>query len=152
MATKGQAPANFERLKKYQFKPGHSGNPKGRPKSRVPDALARVMPRTKARKFSALTAGEVDEWEKALLNLNMKQLQELAKYEDAPAYPRGLAVAILYDIKNGSTKTVEKLRERQYGTPVQRMELTGAEGDDLFQKPVTPDEAKQLLADLEATC
>lgn len=149
---KGNPHPNVENIRKFQFKPGQSGNPNGRPKSRVPDGLARVMPRSKAKKFSALTAAEVDEWERVLLNLNMKQLQELAKWEDAPAYPRGLAVAMLFDLKNGNTKTAEKLRERQYGTPVQRMELTGAEGTELIKTPVTPTEAKSILEELEKIC
>ena len=40
---------NIENLK--PFKPGQSGNPKGRPKNRVPGVLAKVMPKTKAKKF-----------------------------------------------------------------------------------------------------
>ena len=36
-------------------------------------------------------------------------------------------------MKNGKTTALDKLRERQYGKPTQRMELTGKDGGDLIK-------------------
>lgn len=108
------------------WKPGESGNPKGRPPNRVRGDIAILFgSKRKAANFYDLSLAEIDEWEKAVLALSMDALKTLAQWTDAPAYPKGLAIAILTDMKNGKTATIEKLRERQYGKPVQRVELAG---------------------------
>lgn len=109
------------------FKPGQSGNPKGRPKSRVPAQLAKVMGKSQAKKIFKLNNIELEEWDAILLSLNVNQLKLLAQWDEASAYPKGLAISILYDMKNGNTKTLDKLRERIGGKPSQRLELSGFE-------------------------
>lgn len=117
--------ANEQNLR-APWKPGESGNPKGRPKNRVPEQLAVIFgSKTKAKKFYDLSGGEVDSWEKAVLAMSTDQLKLLAKWGDAPTYPKGLAVAILTDMKNGRTTTIDKLRERQYGKPTQKIDVSG---------------------------
>ena len=55
-------------IEQYQFKPGQSGNPKGRPKNRVPDNLVKIFgSKAKAKKFYCLTAAEINEWEAVIL-------------------------------------------------------------------------------------
>lgn len=134
----------------HQFKPGQSGNPKGRPKSRVPDQLVKIFgSKARAKKFYSLSAVEIDEWEAAILTFNANDLKLLAKWEEAPAYPKGLAIAVLSDMKSGKTTTLDKLRERQYGKPTQRMELTGKDGGDLIPaRTLTKEEAADLLKSL----
>lgn len=108
------------------WKPGESGNPKGRPPSRVRGNIAAIFgSKKRAAGFYDLTLGEVDEWERAVLALSIDALKTLAQWGDAPAYPKGLAIAILTDMKNGKTTTIDKLRERQYGKPTQRVEVSG---------------------------
>jgi hypothetical protein len=109
------------------FKPGQSGNPNGRPKNRVPAQLAKVMGKSQAKKIFNLNNSELEEWEATLLTLNANQLKLLAQWDEASAYPKGLAISILYDMKNGNTKTLDKLRERIGGKPSQRLELSGFE-------------------------
>ena len=132
------------------FKKGQSGNPKGRPKSRVPEQLVKIFgSKARAKKFYSLSAVEIDEWEAAILTFNASDLKLLAKWEDAPAYPKGLAIAVLSDMKAGKTTTLDKLRERQYGKPTQRMEVTGKDGGDLIPaRTLTKEEAADLLKSL----
>jgi len=93
----------------------------------VPAQLAKVMGKSQAKKIFKLNNPELEEWEATLLTLNANQLKLLAQWEEASAYPKGLAISILYDMKNGNTKTLEKLRERIGGKPSQRLELSGFE-------------------------
>lgn len=132
------------------FKKGQSGNPKGRPKSRVPEQLVKIFgSKARAKKFYSLSAVEIDEWEAAILTFNANDLKLLAKWEDAPAYPKGLVIAVLSDMKAGKTTTLDKLRERQYGKPTQRMEVTGKDGGDLIPaRTLTKEEAADLLKSL----
>ena len=139
-----------EDIIKYQFKKGQSGNPKGRPPSRVPEQLVKIMGKVQAKKFYKLSAVEITEWEAALLTMNANQLKLLAQWDEANAYPKGLAISILTDMKNGNTKTLDKLRERVIGRPTQRMEITGKDGSEFMPARVlTKKEAKELLDGLE---
>ncbi|MFK1774396.1 DUF5681 domain-containing protein [Bacteroides fragilis] len=137
-------------IEAHQFKPGQSGNPKGRPKSRVPEQLVKIFgSKARAKKFYSLSSVEIDEWEAAILSFSANDLKLLAKWDAAPAYPKGLAIAVLSDMKNGKTTTLDKLRERQYGKPTQRMELTGKDGGDLIPaRTLTKEEAADLLQSL----
>ena len=137
-------------IEAHQFKPGQSGNPKGRPKSRVPEQLVKIFgSKVRAKKFYSLSSVEIDEWEAAILSFSANDLKLLAKWDAAPAYPKGLAIAVLSDMKNGKTTTLDKLRERQYGKPTQRMELTGKDGGDLIPaRTLTKEEAADLLQSL----
>jgi hypothetical protein len=128
------------------FQKGTSGNPEGRPPSRVPIALKIVLGKKKAKKFYQLNEVEVNEWEAAILTMTTNELKALASWEDANSYAKGLAMGILFDMKNGNTKTIDKLRERQFGKAVQKVELTGADGANLVPARVlSKAEAKELL-------
>lgn len=139
-----------EDIIKYQFKKGQSGNPKGRPPNRVPKQLVKIMGKVQARKFYKLSSEEVTEWEAALLAMSANQLKLLAQWDEANAYPKGLAISILSDMKRGNTKTLDKLRERVIGRPTQRMEITGKDGSEFIPARIlTKKEAVELLQKLE---
>ena len=118
------------------FKPGQSGNPKGRPKSRVSEQLAKVMGKAQAKKIFKLNNLELEEWDAILLTLTVNQLKLLAQWDEASAYPKGLAISILYDMKNRTTKTIDKLRDRVRERLTQRIEITGRDGKDLITDPI----------------
>ncbi len=140
-----------EEFKKHQFKPGQSGNPKGRPKSTAPEMLAVLLgSRTRAKRFYKLTQQDLAAWDELLLSLDMDKLKLLVQTAEAPIYAKGMAMAIVRDMQNGKTATLDRIRERLWGKAVQRVELTGAGGAPLHGKDITMDEARGLIADLEA--
>lgn len=116
---------NPQNIEKYKFKPGQCGNPNGRPKNRAPEKLAKVMGKSKVKKYYGLTNEEVEYWELSLISLRLDEITALAKDPDIPVYVRGLSMAILTETKRGETKTLDKLREHVYGRAKQQLELTG---------------------------
>ncbi len=121
---------------KYQFKKGQSGNPKGRPPNRVPDMLVQIFgSKRRAKQFYNLSSEEVDSWEKAVMAMTTPQLSLLAKWEDTPVYPRGLAISIISDMKNGHTKTLDKLRNQQYEAKPQAIDIT-SKGQQITNAPL----------------
>lgn len=142
--------ANPQNLK-APWKPGQSGNPKGRPKNRVINEwLPACFGKKRTRQMSELTTDEINEIERRLLVASNNELVALAKYDDAPSYAKNLAMAILFDTKHGRTNTIDKLRDRQYGKTVQKVELTGRDGADLIPARVlTKEEIGDLINKLE---
>lgn len=133
------------------WKPGQSGNPKGRPKNRVINTwLPACFGKKRTKQMEELTIDEINTIERRLLVASTDELTMLAKYEGAPAYAKNLVMAILFDTKHGKTTTIDKLRERQYGKAVQKIELTGKDGADLMAPRVlSKDEIGDLLNKLE---
>lgn len=93
---------------------------------------------------------QIDAWEQTFLVLTSAECQLIAKWEGAPMYAKNLAMSLLFDTKNGKTNTIDKLRERQYGKPLQRVEMTGANGKPLNPEPLIVeiiDRAEQVRAE-----
>lgn len=144
-------------IKKFQYKKGQSGNPNGRPPNRVPEQLVKIFgSKQRAKDFYNLNGEEIDSWEKAILSMTTPQLSLLAKWEETPIYPRGLAISIITDMKNGATKTLDKLRDRQYGATRKSIDVT-TNGKDIAKIQSDPlqlhivtstDEYKKILEEI----
>lgn len=135
----------------HQFKPGQSGNPKGRPKSRVPDMLMSALNLKQKKEIQkGLTKEEVDEWEAYIMVAPTDAIAILAQDASIPVYARALARSVLIEIKNGQTKTLDKLRERQFGKEAQKIELTGKDGTPIVQAVrLSEEEAVKLMQKME---
>lgn len=136
-------------LDAYKWKPGQSGNPKGKPKNRAKAYFKRLLSKAQLKKSEGLTADEINTIERKVLEVGLPDLQLLAKDGGSPAYLKNLCMAIIIDMKNGKTDTVDKLRERQYGKAKQQIEVTGKDGAPLMQQPLTQQQAKELIENLE---
>ena len=132
------------------WKKGESGNPKGRPRSRVAEFRVKIMGKAGAKKFYGISTTEVTEWYEFLLTADISELKALAAEETTPALAKTYARAIITDMNAGKTTTIDKISEKLYGKAIQRVEHTGADGGDLIPaRTLTKDEAKELLGDLE---
>lgn len=143
--------ANPENLKGHEFKKGQSGNPKGRPKNRVPSMLMDALKIKNRKELTAsMTQEEVQDWEEYLMVASSDDISLLAQNTKIPIYARSLARAIHMDLKNGKTTTLDKLRERTLGKLTQKLELTGKDGQPLVQaRRLTQEEAKELYESMD---
>lgn len=130
------------------WKKGQSGNPKGRAKNTAKAAYEVVLGKTSAKRLYNLTNADIDEWDNLILSVSITDLQLLVKADNVPAYPRALMMAILTEMKNGTSRTIEKLRDRQHAKAIKH-EITGANGEALIpEKNLTPTEARDFLKNL----
>lgn len=100
-----------------------------------------------------MTKFEIDAIEQKVISISLSEAQLLSKSDDAPMYLKNLCIAIVLDMKNGRTDTIDKLQERQYGKAVQRIEVTGKDGSPIqTQRQMTQTEAKNFIKKLESDC
>lgn len=131
--------------KNTRFKKGQVANPNGRPSvKRVLNILSKALTKTRAEELS-MTKAEVEEWEGKLISLCLEDLKKICKDPEAPTYVVNVAMAIITDIKNGRTITIDKLRDRRYGKVSDKLEITGKDGAELFKGIEVSDEQKNRL-------
>ena len=147
--TEGTA-ANRKYLRE-PWKPGQSGNPAGRQKSRIPALLETYLGKKKVERIEGLNSREINEIEMMVLSLGNKELNTLIKGDDVPMYLKGLALAALHDAKNGRTKTIDLLRDRQFGAVKKEVDVT-SNGQSMGAQSMTPEEAKAMLKKIEESC
>ncbi len=136
-------------IESHKWRKGQSGNPGGKPKDRVRELLKKMLPKSKLRSVEALTLEEINTIEGSILAMELSDLQSLAKAEETPAYAKTLAVAAIIDLKNGKTTTMDRLMDRQYGAPQQRVDIT-SNGNTVGQgRPMTREEQAEYLRRLE---
>lgn len=136
--SKNMTPAQLANLRKPWAK-GECGNPTnknnhGRPKNRATELHKQLLGQKAAKKFYGITNEELDTYDAMLETLTMAELQVLAKADDSPVYLKNYAIAILTDMKNGKTTTIDRIRENRHGKNKQTLEVTGADGQPLVQE------------------
>ena len=145
------SPKSLANLEAHKFKPGQSGNPRGRPRNRVKPLLKKVVSKKRLKDIEGFSESEIALIEQSLLTMTLAELQTLAKTDSVPSYMKGIAIAIISDMKNGKTDTLDSLRIRQYGKVATKVELTGKDGAPLLDTPqaMTQEEALAYLQQLE---
>ena len=142
---------NAEALKAHQWKPGQSGNPNGRPRNRVKELMEGLLTVKQVKENTNLEQRDIDAIEQIILSLDTPALQAIAKSEKTPVYMRTLAMAAMWDMKNGKTQTMNLLRDRQFGAVRKQVDVT-TNGESMVPQSMTPDEAKDLLKKIEESC
>jgi hydroxylamine reductase (hybrid-cluster protein) len=142
-------PKQMANIEGHKFKEGQSGNLAGRPRNRVKKLLREILPKTKLKKTTELTIEEIDTIERIVLAMQLSDLQLFAKADDTPSYMKTLCMAIIIDMKNGKTSTVEKLRDRQYGIPKQQVDITSGGSPLTSPQSMTQEQARKLLDEIE---
>lgn len=122
------------------WKPGQSGNPKGRPKKIVDDSLVKLLGKAQAKKLIKMNAQDIDEWDRVLLSMNAKELVAIANSNEVCIYAKTNANAILSDMKRGTAKTMAQLRDRV--APVtSKIELSG-------ENPFAQKSTEEIMAEI----
>ena len=122
---------------KYQFKKGESGNPNGRP----PKLLNAILKDLKSKGYKEIKADNVKEAYQWLLALPLNELKDIVEDEDQPILLNIVAGEMLS--KNGAFM-LEKVLDRAQGKAVQRQEVTGKDGKDLFDEMTDEDLKKEI--------
>lgn len=152
-------PNSLENLKGHCFKKGQSGNAagfsaKGRRK-REERILAdkqfdELFGKGASKRFRLIDNVSDISWLNKLFSCNAAELTAIAKWNDCPASVKNYAIAMLRDMKDGRTATIDRIRERLYGKPMQIVELTGKGGKDLMpQKDLDEDEIKRIISEMQ---
>ena len=131
-----------------RWKKGESGNPAGKPRSRVKELMEGLLTVKQVKENTNLDDKEINAIEQIIMSLDTTALQAIAKSEKAPTYMRTLAMAAMWDMKNGKTNTMNLLRDRQFGSVKKQVDVT-SNGQGLNEKEISDKEARELIARLE---
>ena len=121
-------PRSIEQIKPFQFRKGQSGNPTGRPRSRIKSLLSELSGCPLL--FRPLRNHELAEIDAALLTMSTEQLAKAANDTAIPAIMRAKAIAILRDMREGKMTAITQIQERVAGKP-KAVDTAGAEVDHI---------------------
>ena len=137
MAKSQLRPKMIEKM----FRPGQSGNPKGRPKL-TPE-------QRELRKLTIETYKEVIE---LVLTGNLKELKEMAEDPSTPAIQVGIAMSFMKAIKAGDYTVIERIAERIVGKIPDLVHVTSQNNTNINTKVaiIDRDLLKKALTDIES--
>jgi len=128
------------------WKPGQSGNPKGRKPNRVDQFKVKVLGKRQAKAYHNMDSHEYEQWCHMLIAAPTSALQALVKADETPSLVKNYAMAILQDTKQGKTSTVRNIADKLFGGATHKLELTGPGGSDLIPaRTLTKEEAAELF-------
>lgn len=116
------------------FKKGKSGNPMGRPPKVT----------TQARR-AGYTLDDVRARIKVLIQMNIKQMDEIILSETSIMLDKIIANALVTDFKKGYIHTLDSLLTRVWGAPKQTIENTGRDGGPM-ELAIVDDETLRKVA------
>jgi hypothetical protein len=99
-----------------KFKPGESGNPKGRPRK-----LVSLL------KEQGYKLSEINDTLMALLSMDMTELKEAFENPSATVLEKAVAGAIRKSIEKGSLYNIETIITRAMGKPKEQTEHSGTQ-------------------------
>lgn len=104
---------NPENLKGHEFKPGHSGNPNGRPRKLV----------TKM-KDEGYKRAEINDTIEALLAMTLDELEDVIANKDSTVLELAVAKSLKKSAEKGVLSDIETIISRAYGKPRQEVDMT----------------------------
>ena len=146
--TRGMHPNSQKHYVKPRWKKGESGNPAGRPKDRVKELMNGLLTVKQVKENTNLNEHEINAIERIIMSLDTTALQAIAKSEKTPAYMRTLAMAAMWDMKNGKTNTMNLLRDRQFGAVKKTVDVT-TNGESMNSETLTMEEAGKFIEEIE---
>jgi hypothetical protein len=105
------------------YKPGQSGNPKGRPKRAVSYLTGKGYKLT-----------EINDTIQEMVGMNIAELKKVRESDNATILEKTIAEALKKGLEKGNLESIETLLNRVYGKPKQDYDITTA-GDKLDNKP-----------------
>jgi hypothetical protein len=105
------------------YKPGQSGNPKGRPKRAVSYLTGKGYKLT-----------EINDTIQEMVGMNIAELKKVRESDNATILEKTIAEALKKGLEKGNLESIETLLNRVYGKPKQDYDITSA-GKELDNKP-----------------
>lgn len=152
-------PNIMDNVTPYQFKKGQSGNPAGgsaKMRKRKEERLLAeqqfdaLFGKGASKKLKLIKNDDDLAWLQKLYSADAETLAKIAKWQGCPASVKSYAIAMLRDMQNGKTGTIDKIRERLFGKPTQYVELTGAGGRDLMpQHEINDAQIRRIFEEMQ---
>jgi hypothetical protein len=107
-----------------RWKPGESGNPKGRPKKPV-----------LTMKVEGYKLAEINDTIQMMCSMTMEELKKVWDNPKSTILERTIASALRKSIEKGNLDSMETLMNRVYGKPNEKLDIT-SQGDKLEQNKI----------------
>lgn len=129
-----------------------SEHPEVNEESAIRKVFVDVLGKSRHADARILSQSEIDEAELLILSCEVADLKALMQADETPIYIKGLISAIFTDMKNGNSRTIESLRDRQYGGIAQRLEISGRDGAPINNVQISAEDARKMIAEINASC